>query len=238
MTRPVASDRRGVVIGVALVVTMAVGAAIVALGGERPAPSPAEASAVEHGTRPPPLTERAVERAAAAFGIGTAPDRVPGGWEAEDRTRSLYLLRSPSAWYVSFEDASTLLEPPGDRVAICSRAGAPFACTRPEVPLVADAGAAAPDRATAAHVVRRTLARAGLLAGRWTGIVLDPSRDAVPCRTGLTTEFDCTRQVVATRAVMLTRDFGPGTTAARFGVVVGPRGNILTVTGRVAERSL
>jgi hypothetical protein len=37
---------------------------------------------------------------------------------------------------------------------------------------------------------------------------------------------------------MLTRDFGPGTTAARFGVVVGPRGNILTVTGRVAERSL
>lgn len=236
MTAPVASDRRGVGIGLALVVIMALGAAIVTLGDE-PAPSAARASVEEHGTRPPPLTGRDVERAARAFGIAGAPDHVQGGWEAEDRARSLYLLRSPSAWYVSFEDASTLLQPPADRATVCAQPRAPFACTLPGVALVADAAAPAPDRATATSAARRTLARAGMLAGHWKGIVLDPSTDVPPCREGLTNEFDCSRQVVATRAVMLTRDFGTGTTAARFGVVVGPRGNVLSVTGRIAERA-
>jgi hypothetical protein len=34
---------------------------------------------------------------------------------------------------------------------------------------------------------------------------------------------------------MLTRDFGPGTTAARFGVIVGPQDSVLMVTGRLAR---
>ena len=66
--------------------------------------------------------------------------------------------------------------------------------------------------------------------------MLDPSADVPPCPE-LDTPFDCSRQQVPTRAVMLTRDFGAGTTAARFGVVVGPHGRVLSVTGRVAEHA-
>lgn len=228
-------DRHGIVIGLGLVVLLAVGIAVVSIDDDAER-RPESRAASPHGTRPPRLGAGDVTRAGRAFGIEAGPERIPGGWEAEDAVRSLYLLRAPSAWYVTFEDASTLLEPVGDRATICSASDPPFACTLPGEELVADMAAEPPGEAAATRAARGVLERAGLLTGTWTSVVLDASVDALPCRDGLDTPFDCTRQVVPTRAVMLTRDLGPGTTAARFGVVVGPRGNVLTVTGRVAER--
>ena len=60
-----------------------------------------------HGTRPPRLVADDIARASEAFGIDAEPERIVGGWEAEDSVRSLYLVKSPSAWYFTFEDAST-----------------------------------------------------------------------------------------------------------------------------------
>jgi hypothetical protein len=235
MAAPARPDRHGTVIGIGLVVILAVGIGMLSLD-DSTTPRARLGSDTPHGTRPPGLAADDVARASAAFGVDAPPERIHGGWEAEDPVRSLYLLRTPSAWYVTFEDASTLLQPAGDRAAICSGGDAPFACTIPGIELVADVAADPPDPTTAARVARRTLADAGLVTGRWVTLVLDPSTDVPPCREGLSTQFDCTRQVVPTRSVMLTRDFGAGTTAARFGVVVGPRGNVLSVTGRYAER--
>ena len=64
---------------------------------------------------------------------------------------------------------------------------------------------------------------------------LDVGTDVPPCRAGLPTAVDCTRQRIPTCVVMLTHGFGPGTTVARWGVIVGPRGTVLSVTGRYAE---
>ena len=222
-------------IGIALAVVLAVGVAVVSLDGSRARePSTTDRSAELHGTRPPPLTVDDVAHAAAAFGISRAPVHMAGGWKAEDRVRSLYVTRSPSAWYVGFEDSSVLLGPTGERSTICARADAPFGCTVPGVALLADTAAPPPSAATAARAARTTLTDAGLLSGSWRTKVLGPSTDVPPCRPGLETAVDCTRQVIPTRAVMLTRSFGPGTTAVRWGVVIGPRGTVLSVTGRFA----
>jgi hypothetical protein len=224
------------VLGIAAagVAAVAIAVTVIALDASTPS-TEASRSVVVHGTRPPRLVEHDIARATAAFGIHAEPERIHSGWEAEDPVRSMYLLKSPSAWYLTFEDSSILLEPAGDRAAICATSNPPFACAVPDVQLLADTAADPPDAATAARQARGVLERAGLLVGRWSTFVLEPSVDVPPCRTELPTSFDCSRQVVPTRAVMLTRDFGPGTTAARFGVVVGPRGTVLSVTGRVAE---
>jgi hypothetical protein len=231
-------DRAGLVIGVALVVALGVGVGLLSFddpGTRSGEVAAATASANTQGTRPPRLDRHAIERAAAAFGIAHAPKRVASGWEAEDRVRSLYLTKSPSAWYVGFESSSLLLGPLGDRAAICDRSDAPFDCTVPGTTFLADTIAPAPDRAAAARAARRTLARAGLLAGTWRVKVLDASSDVPPCKSGLVTKVDCTRQHIPTRAVMLTHDFGPGKTAARYGVIIGPDGSVVSVTGRFAE---
>jgi hypothetical protein len=188
-----------------------------------------------HGTLPIRLGADDVRRAAAGLRIAAEPERIAGGWEVEDRTRSLYLWRTPSAWYVHYEDASALLGPRGDRTRICGAADPPEGCAVPEVEFVADVEMAAPSARTARRVARATLTQAGFLTGRWTAVALKPGTDAVPCRHDLDTPFDCSRQVLPTRAVMLTRDFGPGTTAARFGVIVGPQDSVLMVTGRLAR---
>jgi hypothetical protein len=230
--------RWGLVLGLTLLAVGSAGAgaagASIAAGDDPSTPAARRSRAV-HGTRPPKIVAGDVVRAAAAFGIDAEPERIVGGWEAEDRVRSLYLLKTPSAWYLTFENASLLLQPAGDRAAICAASDAPFACTLPNIELLADTTAAPPDQGTAAKAAREVLERAGLLDGRWSTIVLDPSVDVPPCRADLETQFDCSRQAVPTRAVMLERDFGEGTTAARFGVVVGPDGDVLSVTGRVAE---
>jgi hypothetical protein len=227
------------VLGIALLalVGCGVGVAVVVGGGGSTTRDPASLSAVAHGTHPPRLVERDIARATTAFGIDGEPERISGGWEAEDPARSIYFLKSPSAWYLTYEDSSILLEPAGDREAICAARNAPFACTLPGVELLADTAADPPNRATAARAARGVLERAGLLAGSWSTLVMEPSVDVPPCRPELHTAFDCSRQVVPTRAVMLTREFGAGTTAARFGVVVGPHGRVLSVTGRVAEHT-
>jgi hypothetical protein len=236
MAAPARPGRGATALGVAVLVAAAVGAGILLLDGGGPSTSTrASRSVAAHGTRPPRLVEHDIARATSAFGIDAEPERVRGGWEAEDPVRSMYLLKSPSAWYLTFEDSSILLEPPGDRTAICAAEHPPFACTLPGIQLVADTAADPPDATTAARAARGVLERAGLLSGTWSTFVLDPSVDVPPCRSELETMFDCSRQVVPTRAVMLTREFGAGTTAARFGVVVGPHGRILSVTGRVAE---
>jgi len=189
----------------------------------------------EHGTRPMRLTEADVARIATAFGIDTPPERILGGWEAEDAVRSLYLTRTPTAWYVQFADASMLLGPRADRSTICARSEPPFGCTVPGVEFVAAMESAAPDAATASRSAEAVLTRTGLLPGRWQVVVLDPGSDPSPCRHDLDTEFDCTRQVLSTRSVMLSRQLRPRTTAARWGVIIAPDGSILSAIGRVAE---
>jgi hypothetical protein len=233
---PARSDRRGVAMGIALVVVLAIGVGIVSLDGSATrARSGAELAVDTHGTRPPPLDPDAITRAATGFGITRAPQRRDTGWEAEDRVRSLYLTESPSAWYVLYENSSVLLGPLADREEVCSDPKAPADCAVPGITFLAETMARPPDAATAARAARRMLTRAGMLDGFWHVRVLDASTDVPPCRAGLPTAVDCTRQRIPTRAVMLTRGFGPGTTAARWGVIVGPRGIVLSVTGRYAE---
>jgi hypothetical protein len=233
---PTPPDRRGVIMGISLAVVLAIGVGAVSLdaSAER-APSGAQIAADVHGTRPPPLDPDAISRAATGFGITHAPERRDTGWEAEDRVRSLYLTESPSAWYVLYENSSVLLGPLADREQVCSGPGAPADCAVPGITFLAETTARPPDAATAARAARSMLTRAGMLDGSWHLRVLDASTDVPPCRAGLPTAVDCTRQRIPTRAVMLTRGFGPGTTAARWGVIVGPRGAVLSVTGRYAE---
>lgn len=189
----------------------------------------------EHGTRPMRFTRADVVRIATAFGIDAPPERIQGGWEAEDAVRSLYLTRTPTAWYLQFDDASILLGPRADRDAICARAEPPYGCTVPGVEFVAAMESTAPDAATASRSAEAVLTRARLLPGRWQVVVLDPGSDTSPCRHDLDTEFDCTRQVLPTRSVMLSRQLRPGTTATRWGVIIAPDGSILSAIGRVAE---
>ena len=73
----------------------------------------------------------------------------------------------------------------------------------PTCEFVADVGGAPPAEGDAAAAARQVLRDSGLLPGEWDELVLEPSHDAVPCRTGLVTPFPCTRQVVPSRAVML-----------------------------------
>jgi hypothetical protein len=206
------------VVGVALVLAAAPSGL---RGGERP------------DTRPLHLDRAAVERAVAAFGIAGEPERTREGWEAEDELQTLYLARAPSAWYVQYLNSAPLLGPAGDRATICAAPDAPYGCTVPDVEFVADVGGVPPGERDAAAAARRVLRDSGLLPGEWDELVLEPSRDAVPCRTGLVTPFPCTRQVVPSRAVMLTRELGDAP-AARWGVIVGPRGVVLSAVGRVA----
>jgi hypothetical protein len=238
MAAPARRGRWGLVLGLALLAAGLVGVGVVGIwviADDDSTTSTVSRAVAMHGTRPPRLVADDIARASEAFGIDAEPERIAGGWEAEDSVRSLYLVKSPSAWYFTYEDASLLLEPAGDRAAICAAPDPPFACTLPDVELLADTAADPPDAATAARVARRVLERAGLLVGEWSTLVLEPSVDVPPCRSDLETRFDCNRQVVPTRAVMLTRDFGQGTTAARFGIVVGPDGQVLRLTGRAAE---
>ncbi len=134
-----------------------------------------------------------------------------------------------------YENSSVLLGPVADRQQVCSRADAPADCAVPGTAFLAETTARPPDAATAARAARTMLTRAGMLDGTWHLRVLDAGTDVPPCRAGLPTAVDCTRQRIPTRAVMLTHGFGPGTTAARWGVIVGPRGTVLSVTGRYAE---
>jgi len=233
---PARSDRRNITIGVSLAVVLALGVGIVSLdrSGTR-ARSVVQLAADTHGTRPPPLDPDAIARAATGFGITRPPERRDTGWEAEDRVRSLYLTESPSAWYVLYENSSVLLGPLADPEQVCSRPDAPVDCAVPGITFLAETTAKAPDATTAANAARTMLTRAGMLDGSWHLRVLDASTDVPPCRAGLRTAVDCTRQRIPTRAVMLTRGFGPGTTAARWGVIVGPGGTVLSVTGRYAE---
>jgi hypothetical protein len=240
MAAPAESGRLGLVAGVVLLAAGLLGVGVAGVwvattDRDDSTTSTASRAVIMHGTQPPKLVANDIARASAALGIDAEPERIVGGWEAEDAVRSLYLIKSPSAWYFTFEDASILLEPAGDRAAICAAQDAPFACTIPNVELLADTAAEPPDAATAARAARRVLERAGLLVGEWSTFVLEPSLDVPPCRSDLETRFDCNRQVVPTRAVMLTRDFGAGTTAARFGIVIGPDGEVLRLTGRAAE---
>jgi hypothetical protein len=174
-----------------------------------------------------------VERAVAAFGITGEAERTAEGWEAEDELQTLYLTRAPSAWYVQYLNSAPLLGPAGDRATICAAPDAPEGCAVPDVQFVADVGGAPPAEGDAAAAARQVLRDSGLLPGEWDELVLEPSHDAVPCRTGLATPFPCTRQFVPSRAVMLTRELGDAP-AARWGVIVGPRGVVLSAVGRVA----
>jgi len=192
------------------------------------------ATVPHHGTRPVPLDAVAVGRVARAFGITAEPERIAIGWEAEEGPRELYLWRAPSAWYVQFTDGSALLGPPGDRSVVCALPDAPSACAEPGLDVVADAAAPPPGADEAASVARSVLRSTGLLQGRWEHFVMEPSRDALPCPDELDTPFACTRQTVPTRAVLLTRDLGPDAAAARWTVIVAPRGTVLSAVGRVA----
>lgn len=186
------------------------------------------------GTRPPPLDRAARMRIVEAFGVRAEPERSFAGWEAEDDVRSLYVTRTPSAWYVQFADASALLGPPGDRSLICSAHDAPPACSLPEVTFVADAEGPPPTASLARRVARDVLERAELLGGEWTSVVLDPGHDALPCPEDLESAYPCTRQRVPTRAVVFTKDFGPDTVPARWTVIVDPSGDVLSANGRIA----
>lgn len=229
----VPSVRLALVAGVALVLVLcapdpwtgAVGART--FGGAGASPDP-------FGTRPPPLDRAARMRIVDAFGVRAEPERSFAGWEAEDDVRSLYVTKTPSAWYVQFSDASALLGPPGDRSVICSAPDAPPACSVPEVTFVADAEGPPPTAPVAWRAARDVLERAGVLGRGWTSVVLDPGHDALPCPEDLESAYPCTRQRVPTRAVVFTKDFGPDAVSARWTVIVDPGGDVLSANGRIA----
>lgn len=190
----------------------------------------------DHGTRPAPLRRSEVAGIATAFGIDARPERTDAGWEAEDETRSLYLWRAPSAWYLQFEDASVLLQPPADRNIVCSRAEAPHACVEPDAQFVAYTLAEAPSADDALDAAQDLLQPAGLVDGRWDVFVTGPASVPTPCRPELTTAYDCNRQRLATRSVHFERSLADGTTLLRVGMVVGPGPTVYVATGRVLAR--
>lgn len=224
-------------VGAATVLVAALVSAIPASGvGVRADGDPPEFRG-DHGTRPTRLRAPEVTRIAAAFGIGARPTRTGSDWEAEDETRSLYLWRAPSAWYLQFEDASVLVQPPADRAAVCDGTDPPHACVDPEAQFVADTLAEAPSADAALDAARDLLEGAGLVDDRWDAFVAEPTRLPIPCRPGLTAVYDCNRQRVATRAVHFDRSLAPGTTHLRIGVVVGPGPAVYLATGRVLARA-
>ena len=101
---------------------------------------------------------------------------------------------------------------------------------------LADVAAAPPTEREARDAARRVLDDAGVSDARWRVVVMDASPDVVPCGEEVRPDLDCTQQYVPTRAVMLTLELGPGTTDVRWGLVIGPDGQVLTATGRIAER--
>jgi hypothetical protein len=233
--RPSHPTRRSA--AVALVVTIVAvtgGVVVLTAGDERDDPTAVFATA--HGTRPVPLDRVAVTRIARAFGIDAEPERIVGGWEAEDDVRTLYLTRTPSAWYGTYTDSSMLLSPLGDRALICSSVAPPPGCRLPDVEFVTDVAATPPTATEARTAARRVLDEAGVSDERWRAVVLDPTDDVVPCRDDLPSRIDCTQQYVPTRPVMLSLALGGGTTDVRWGLVIGPSGDVLTATGRIAER--
>lgn len=190
-----------------------------------------------HGTRPGPLAAEDVARLATALGIDAEVERTPEGWEIEDAVRTLYVYRTPSAWYAQYWDSSALLEPAGDRAAICAAADAPRVCGFGSSPLVVSVGAPPPTAAAADETARGVLERAGILDDHWRVRVLEPSPLPVPCPHELATRFDCNQQLLRTRAVVLETSLAPGATDVRWGIIVGPDGVVLTATGRIAERA-
>lgn len=191
----------------------------------------------DHGTRPTRLRAPEVARIATGLGIAAQPARTESGWEAEDETRSLYLWRAPSAWYVQFEDASVLLQPSADRAVVCGSPDPPYACVDPDAQFVADTLASAPSADRALDAARDLLEGAGLVDDRWDVFVTEPTSVPTPCRPGLAAVHDCSRQRVATRSVHFERSVAPGTTRLRFGVVVGPGPTVYVATGRTLART-
>lgn len=188
-----------------------------------------------HGTRPGALHEPDVARIARAFGIDAEVERTAEGWEAEDEVRTLYVNRTPSAWYALFWDSSMLLEPAGDRTMICAAVDAPAACRFSSSPLARSVGAEPPTERAAREVAQAILERAGIFDDRWQVRVHEPGPLPVPCAHDLATRFDCNEQIVRTRAVILETYLGHGSTALRWGLIVAPNGRILTATGRIGE---
>jgi hypothetical protein len=190
----------------AFVVAMATIAALVgttAAGADMRPP----ATPTTPATRPGPLTTAAVARLARALGLTEAPHRQGGGWEAEDDVRSLYVTRTPSAWYVLFSNSSALLVPPPVR----------------------EPGA---DEVTA--TARAVLGRAGLDTTRATAVVLDAFRTPVPCRPGLAAAADCNALAVSARPVTLALPIGRGAPPLRWGFIIGADDAVISASGRIA----
>jgi hypothetical protein len=202
-------------------------------------PDPTAVFDTVHGTRPIPLDAAAVARIARAFGIEGEPERVDhgpaaGGWEAEDDLRALYLTRTPSAWYAQVTDASALTHPEGDRASICAAADPPSGCASPDVRFVIDVGLAPPTADEAIAAARDVLDDAGVTDERWSAITSGPSREPISCGASAATTLDCSRQLVPTLGVTLELEVGAGRTPVRWGVIVGPGGQVLSATGRLA----
>jgi hypothetical protein len=202
-------------------------------------PDPTAVFDTVHGTRPVQLDKADVGRIARAFGIEGEPERIEdgptgSGWEAEDDLRALYLTRTPSAWYAQVTDGSVLTHAEGDRAQICAAADAPSGCSDPGVRFVVDVGLDAPSADEAVATARAVLDDAGLTDDRWAAITSGPSREPVPCGELPPAPLDCSRQLVPTRGVTLMLEIGKGRTPVRWGVVVGPGGQVLSATGRIA----
>lgn len=215
-----------------LAVAVAITAAVVTTSGSGETDRGASVAGLDHGTVPTHLDAAAVGRIGRAFGIRARPERTAAGWEVEDTVRALYLARTASAWYAQFTDSSALLHPEGDRTTICASPTPPQGCSVPTVRFVADVGEHAPAASAAVASARGILERAEIIDRRWSDFVIGPSPEPVPCRGGVAPGLDCTRQVLATQSVMLTRELGPSRTAFTFAVVVGPGDEVLSATGR------
>lgn len=202
-------------------------------------PDPTAVFDTVHGTRPTDLDAADVARLAEAFGIRAEPERIEagpgtGGWEAEDDLRSLYLTPTPSAWYALVTDGSAITHPEGDRTAICAASDAPSGCASPDVRFVVDVGLDAPSDEQAIAAARTILDAAGITDDRWTAIASGPSREPIPCPDTVPSALDCNRQLVRTRGVTLQLELGKGRTPVRWGLIIGPGGEVLTATGRIA----
>ena len=218
------------VVGCAVVAAAVAGAVVVASSddqGDAPA-----AFGTDHGTVPTDLDAAGVQRIGRAFGITGRPEHTASGWEVEDDLRALYLDRTESAWYAQFTNSAALVHPEADRSTVCASPTPPLGCAVPGVRFVEDVGEPPPTASAAVASARRTLGGAGVIDRRWESFVIGPSLEGVPCRTGVAPQLDCTRQVVSTQAVMLTRDLGPDRTALHWAVIVGPDGDVLSATGR------
>jgi hypothetical protein len=236
LRRPPALRRgRAAVVACCLFVLAAGVVVAVDRGALRSGGDDATSFAIDHGTVPTLLDTAKVAAIGRAFGIRAHPHHTQSGWEVEDRVRALYLARTSSAWYALFTDSSALLHPEADRTALCAGTTPPEGCASPTARFVVDVGAPPPTADDAVAAARGVLGRAGIVDRRWSSFVIGPSREGVPCRTGVAPELDCTRQQLATQAVMLTHDLGPGRTALNFAVIVGPGGELLTATGRFGK---